>query len=130
MGVFNRVYFTFVLLSWMCASCTALLCFSCDNNLVGCGDHFALPNTAAANCQGTCIKRRGERYSNQVRVVEVTRTCVAQQRDGCSNVNWNGITVEACACNTDYCNAVGRTHSAPLHLMAQLLLCLVPVLLG
>ena len=37
-------------------------CFECTQKDNGCGDHFGLPNTAAYFCDGTCLKRRGERY--------------------------------------------------------------------
>ncbi|KAL8584528.1 hypothetical protein ACOMHN_016848 [Nucella lapillus] len=90
--------------------CVAPECFLCFSGKVqGCGDHFALPNTEADFCDGTCVKMRGERYSDSVRIVEVTRTCIAQREEGCYSDRWNGLSVEACACNTDFCNSAPTT---------------------
>ena len=61
--------------------------------------------------------------ANSVRLVEVSRTCIQPQRDdGCFDTTWNGISVYACACNTDYCNTANPTISPPWGVLAQFLL--------
>ena len=61
--------------------------------------------------------------ANSVRIVEVSRTCIQPQRsDGCFDTTWNGISVYACACNTDYCNAANPTRSSLGGVLLRLLL--------
>ncbi|KAK7498707.1 hypothetical protein BaRGS_00010084 [Batillaria attramentaria] len=100
----SRGLLTTVLLASFFTCCVAPQCFSCTQLDEGCGDRFGQKNTDAHFCDGTCAKFRGERYSNQVRIVEITRTCVAQRSEGCEDTRWNGISVKGCYCNTDFCN--------------------------
>lgn len=54
--------------------------------------------------------------ANKVRIVEVTRMCIELRGDGEYSTVWNGISVSANACNSDYCN-----HSAFLSYSSTLL---------
>ncbi|KAK7097924.1 hypothetical protein V1264_004828 [Littorina saxatilis] len=125
----GRIVATVLFLTGLITCCVAPMCFSCTQKDFGCNDHFTLPNTEAIPCDETCVKMRGERYSDSVRIVEVTRTCFEQRDDGCYDTTYNSISVEACACNTDYCNASPPASSAAkgalLRLVVSAAVCLI-----
>ncbi|KAK7097923.1 hypothetical protein V1264_004827 [Littorina saxatilis] len=128
----GRTVATVLFLTGLITCCVAPMCFSCTQKDFGCNDPFTLPNTEAITCDETCVKMRGDRYSDSVPIVEVTRACIGQRDDGCYNTTYNSIFVEACACNTDYCNASPPASSAAkgallheLHLVVSAAVCLI-----
>ncbi|XP_076070249.1 uncharacterized protein LOC143041956 [Mytilus galloprovincialis] len=90
-------------------NCKAYLkCYSCEStNDNRCGDYFQLQTYDALECQGTCIKRRGRRSGSGI---EITRACVIQTSERCTDTTYDGISVTACTCNSDYCNQATDVH--------------------
>ena len=107
------VYFSAIFITTFVTECDGYIkCYSCqsthDNR---CGDYFQFQAYDALDCQGTCIKRRGRRSGSGL---EITRECVIQTDERCYDTTYDGISVEACTCNSDYCNTaidVGRKTS-------------------
>lgn len=59
--------------------------------------------------------------ANQIRYVEVTRTCKSQEPDRCYDTVYNNIPVTACACNSDYCNTGIQNVNMPVSTLLGIL---------
>lgn len=42
--------------------------------------------------------------------IEITRACVIQTSERCTDTTYDGISVTACTCNSDYCNQATDVH--------------------
>ncbi|XP_071087174.1 uncharacterized protein [Haliotis cracherodii] len=83
---------------------SSFICYNCLYPDKNCADNFQ-PLVPTSYCTGSCLKIRGERWSDSVRTVEVYRLCGEQKKEGCtSDVMYNGISTTQCACNANYCN--------------------------
>ncbi|KAK6173404.1 hypothetical protein SNE40_016862 [Patella caerulea] len=106
MANFTHLSLFFLVIIALVKTGTAIRCYSCSSLRDDrCGDEFTIPNSDARECQGTCYKYRGDRWSNDVRYVEINRGCRQQTEKACEQVHYNGIEVQACYCNKNYCNS-------------------------
>ncbi|CAG5130970.1 unnamed protein product, partial [Candidula unifasciata] len=94
----------------------AIYCFVCNSFEKSiCGDDFRTTSSDANSrtwCEGSCIKRRGERVDGSVRRIEIVRSCVTRQPESCYNENYNSLNVYTCSCNSDFCNLSSRVSSS------------------
>lgn len=67
-----------------------------------------------------------KRVYSIILAVEITRGCVSQTDEGCQDTTYDGISVEACTCNSDYCNlATHICFKLPVLVIAAILSCVL-----
>ncbi|KAH9523126.1 hypothetical protein Btru_065883 [Bulinus truncatus] len=105
----HTVLLSIVLVFIYLNKCSAIYCYVCNSMILpACGDQFTISQSDSklrSWCDGSCIKRRGTRYGvGDVRQVEVIRGCILRRAEGCYSDNFNSLNMNACTCNTDFCN--------------------------
>ncbi|KAH3797219.1 hypothetical protein DPMN_150796 [Dreissena polymorpha] len=92
----------------------ALRCYNCNNlDDNGCDDPFSSASELTGCVQ--CVKVKGTKSSLQV----VARICAPERLpvNGCESKTEQGITGEACVCETDLCNSSVRVAASATLLM-------------
>ncbi|BFZ24235.1 hypothetical protein BsWGS_27274 [Bradybaena similaris] len=94
----------------------AIYCYTCTSmEKASCGDDFRIPSNDAnsrSSCDGSCVKRRGERVTQSVRRIEIVRSCVVRKSESCYNEEYNNLKMYTCSCNSDFCNVSSKISSS------------------